>query len=214
MITKSQEDYLKIIFDENLKQNKITNKFISNSLNIKAPSVSNMLQKLINDSLIEKDELLGFSLTNKGKDLTKELLSKHRLWEVFLIDYLGYTWDEVHNDADKLEHVTSNELLIKLNEFLGKPKTCPHGKLIYINTDEKRTTLGNNLSELKVGYEGVINVIEDNKELLKYLDNKKIKLYDEFKIININKFDQSITLKVDEKDIIISNLAASKIYVK
>lgn len=214
MPTRGQEDYLKIIFDENLKKNKITNKFISDELNIKAPSVTHMLQRLKTDELIIKDKNLGFKLTEKGEKKTKTLLSKHRLWELFLIEYLGYTWDEVHGDADLLEHVTSDNLFNKLNIFLKKPKRCPHGKPIYINDDTNQSLLELKLSDLKVNEQKSITVIEDSGELLKYLDEKNIDLNDEFKVININDFDKSITINIKDQNITISQLAASKIYVK
>jgi len=214
MPTKGQEDYLKIIFDENLKQNKITNKFISEELDIKAPSVTHMLQRLEMDGLIEKNDKLGFKLTLKGEEKTKILLSKHRLWELFLIEYLGYTWDEVHKDADLLEHVTSDNLFKKLNIFLKKPKRCPHGKPIYINDDNTNDLLEKKLSELQIGDVRKINVIEDSSKLLKYLSEKNINLNDTFKLISINEFDKSFTINLNNNNVTISHIAANKIYVK
>lgn len=214
MPTKGQEDYLKIIFEENLKKNKITNKFISDELDIKAPSVTNMLKRLELDNLVIKDKSFGFKLTEEGEFKTKLLLSKHRLWELFLIKYLGYSWDEVHEDADLLEHVTSMNLFNKLNKFLKMPKRCPHGKPIYINDKDAKNMLVTKLSDLKINDERKINVIEDSTELLKYLDNKKVKLNDKFKVIEIDEFDDSLTILINNEKVNISHLAALKIYVK
>lgn len=214
MITSNQEDYLKIIYDENLKQNKITNKHISDKLDIKAPSVTAMLNKLILEDYLIKDNKLGFILTNKGKEVTEELLSKHRLWELFLIEHLNYTWDEVHHDADQLEHVTSDQLLDKINTFLGKPTKCPHGKPIYINIKKEADSFGEILINQKINYKGKISVIEDNSELLLYLTDKNININDEFILISKNKLDQSLVLNINNTNITISNYAASKIFVK
>lgn len=213
MVTRNQEDYLKVIYDENLKGTKITNKFISDSLNIKAPSVSGMLNKLIDDGYLVKDNKFGFLLTDEGMKITELLLSKHRLWELFLIEHLGYTWDEVHKDADKLEHVTSDHLLKKLNIFLGMPKNCPHGKPIYINNKNVIDSFGDKLIDKSVNFKGYINVIEDDSDLLVYLTNKGIKINDDFEIIEMSNLDQSVILLINNEKITISMYAANRIYV-
>lgn len=212
MLTSGKENYLKTIYNENLKNNKITNKLIAELLDVSAPSVSEMISRLIEEDLICKNSEFGYTLTPKGKEATQILLKKHRLWEVFLINHLGYSWDEVHNDADILEHVTSNRLLERLNVFLGKPKFCPHGKAIYGNYEDDY--MGFRLNELKVGFKGYINAIEDNKELLKYLTTKTIEPTQEFEIISIDEFDKSMVIKTLIKEIFISDKAASQIYVK
>lgn len=213
MATSGQGDYLKIIYSENLKENKINNKFIAKSLNISAPSVSAMIKKLISDNFITLNKKLGIILTEQGINEVKTLLSKHRLWELFLIDKLNYSWDEVHEDADILEHVTSNKLLNKLNEYLKFPKTCPHGKPIYINNDVNSYLNTKKLSEAKVGFKGIIKVIEDNELLLKHLANKNIFINLEITVININSFDQSMDIKYQNQTTTLTIDATSKIFI-
>lgn len=213
-MTPSQENYLKTIYNENLKGNKITNKFISDMMNVSAPSVSEMMNKLIEAKLLRKDRVLGFALTDEGIAKTQILLKKHRLWEVFLINHLGYTWDEVHKDADVLEHVTSDQLLDRLNKFLGKPQYCPHGKVIYGNGIEESFSKAQKLISVDKGFEGYIHIIDDDKDLLQYLAKKEIKINEEITVADIDNFDSTIILKINERLVSISPMAAERIYVK
>lgn len=214
LISSSQEDYLKTIYLENLKGNFITNKLISDKMNVSAPSVSDMLGKLTRLNYLKKDEDYGYKVTNEGIELTQTLLKKHRLWEVFLIEKLGYSWDEVHEDADALEHVTSDKLLNKLNEFLGKPRFCPHGKVIYGNGIEENFDTVITLSNMKVGERGAIHIIEDDMLLLQQLNKKGLRIHDEFVVESIDEFDQTFSLKMNDKPINISTQAANMIYIR
>lgn len=214
MITTSQEDYLKIIYLENLKGNLITNKMIADKMNVSAPSASDMIHKLIKTDYLVKDDTYGFKITDKGISLIQTLLKKHRLWEVFLIEKLGYSWDEVHEDADALEHVTSQKLLDRLNEYLGKPKFCPHGKIIYGNGIEENFGSVIKLSEMSLNEEASIHILEDDILLLQYLANKNIKIHDELKLIEIDPFDHNLKLEINGKVENVSSQAAQMIYVR
>lgn len=213
-ISSNQEDYLKAIYLENLKGTLITNKLIADKMNVSAPSVSDMLNKLIKSKYLSKDDIYGFKLTEEGIGLTQTLLKKHRLWEVFLIEKLCYSWDEVHEDADALEHVTSHKLMNRLNEYLGKPKFCPHGKVIYGNGIEENFHSVVKMSELKVAQEGAIHIIEDDVLLLQYLANKNLKIHDHFIVEKIDDFDKTLILNVNGKKAEISAQAAAMIYVR
>ncbi len=213
-ISSSQEDYLKTIYLENLKGNFITNKLISDKMDVSAPSVSGMLSKLTALDYLKKDEDYGYKVTDKGIVLTQALLKKHRLWEVFLIEKLGYSWDEVHEDADALEHVTSDKLLNKLNDFLGRPKFCPHGKVIYGNGIEENFDTVIKLSEMNVGDKGAIHIIEDDMLLLQQLNKKGLRIHDEFTVENIDEFDQTMSIRMNGQNINISTQAANMIYIR
>lgn len=213
-ISSNQEDYLKTIYLENLKGNLITNKLISDKMNVSAPSVSDMMNKLIKAKYLKKDDEYGYKLTEEGISLTQTLLKKHRLWEVFLIEKLGYSWDEVHEDADALEHVTSSKLVEKLNEFLGEPKFCPHGKVIYGNGIEENFKSVIKMSELKVNEKGSVHIIDDDMLLLQYLANKNIKIHDEFTVEGIDEFDKTLILNIQGQKSEISAQAAAMIYVR
>ncbi len=213
-ISSNQEDYLKVIYLENLKGNHLSNKMIAEKMSVAAPSASDMLGKLTKLELLSKDEAYGFKLSAKGIEVTQRLLKKHRLWEVFLIEKLDYTWDEVHEDADALEHATSNELMERLNKYLDRPEFCPHGKVIYGNGIEENFGSVMRLSELKVGDKSSVHIIEDDALLLQYLSDKNIKIHDIFTIKEINNFDNSVLLEIEGKVSEISSRAAQMIFVR
>lgn len=213
-ISSNQEDYLKTIYLENIKGKVLTNKRIAEMMHVSAPSASDMLSKLLKQDLLHKDKNLGFKLSKQGINLTQNLLRKHRIWEVFLIDKLGYTWDEVHEDADILEHMTSSRLMDRLNDYLNKPQFCPHGKVIYGNGIEKNFNTVVSLSELKVGDKGSVHILEDDRLLLQYLSQKKIKIHDVFEVVSINDFDQSMNLNMKGHTAEISYPAAQMIFVR
>lgn len=213
-ISSNQEDYLKAIYVENLKGNLLTNKMISDKMGVSAPSVSDMLSKLIKSDYIEKDKTLGFKLSIKGIEATQQLLKKHRLWEVFLIEKLGYSWDEVHADADALEHVTSFKMMEKLNEYLERPQFCPHGKVIYGNGIEESFGSLIKMSELEVNDRASVHIIEDDALLLQYLASKNIKIHDMFTIISVDPFDGTLTIEVNNTAIEVSFRASEMIYTR
>lgn len=213
-MTRSQEDYLKVIYVENLKMNMITNKLISEKMEVSAPSVSDMLNKLIKADLLVKSKDYGYKLSESGIEATQELLKKHRLWEVFLIEKLGYSWDEVHEESDVLEHVTSLKLMDKLNEYLDKPQYCPHGKVIYGNGIEENLEDIKSMNFMQVGDTGSIHIIEDDILLLQYLSKKEVKIHDTFIVESQDAFDGTLHLSVNGTKVDISERAASMIYVR
>ncbi|NLW15172.1 MAG: metal-dependent transcriptional regulator [Erysipelothrix sp.] len=213
-MTRSQEDYLKVIYVENLKRNMITNKLISEKMEVSAPSVSDMLNKLIKADLLVKSKDYGYKLSESGIEATQELLKKHRLWEVFLIEKLGYSWDEVHEESDVLEHVTSLKLMDKLNEYLDKPQYCPHGKVIYGNGIEENLEDIKSMNFMQVGDTGSIHIIEDDILLLQYLSKKEVKIHDIFLVESQDAFDGTLHLSVNGTKVDISERAASMIYVR
>lgn len=213
-MTRSQEDYLKVIYVENLKMNMITNKLISEKMEVSAPSVSDMLNKLIKADLLVKSKDYGYKLSESGIEATQELLKKHRLWEVFLIEKLGYSWDEVHEESDVLEHVTSLKLMDKLNEYLDKPQYCPHGKVIYGNGIEENLEDIKSMNFMQVGDTGSIHIIEDDILLLQYLSKKEVKIHDIFLVESQDAFDGTLHLSVNGTKVDISERAASMIYVR
>ena len=111
-------------------QKKINNKQIVSGLDVSAASVSEMISKLLKEGLVEHSPYQGVQLTESGLASASALIRKHRLWEVFLVEHLNYSWNEVHDDAEVLEHVTSGTLADHLEAYLGHPKFCPHGGMI------------------------------------------------------------------------------------
>lgn len=135
-MTTNREDYLKAIYILKEKNPKVTNKMISDYFNIAKSSVSEMLKKLQKEGYIslEKNKI---TLTEKGCDVAREILNIHRIWETFLVNFLNFKDEEIHQQAELLEHVTSKQLFEKLNAYLKYPKSCPHGSKIYCNLDRK-----------------------------------------------------------------------------
>ena len=127
---QSQEDYLKALYDLGGEKNIVSNKDLARRLKVSPPSVSEMLRKLFTQDLIDYERYKGIRLTPDGVKAAEKIKRSHHLWEVFLIEKLGFKEDEVHDEAEKLEHVTSEKLQKALDEFLGYPEMCPHGTKI------------------------------------------------------------------------------------
>ena len=124
-MTPNREDYLKIILELGGDTTKVNNKQIVSSLDVSAASVSEMISKLVKEELVEHSPYQGVQLTASGLQKASSLIRKHRLWEVFLVEHLDYSWNEVHDDAEVLEHVTSEHLADHLENYLNHPEHCP-----------------------------------------------------------------------------------------
>ena len=210
-IDTGRDDYILAIYDLIEKKETATNKKIAEILGIKAASVSEMLKKLVEEGEVYTENK-SVLLTETGKMRARALLTKHRLWELFLVEYLGYSWKNVHEDAKALEYVTSNGLKDRLNEFLNKPKHCPHGNEIYENHSDVDKL--KKLSELSKGEKCRLHKVEDDKDLLEYLVEKKINLGDEFIIKDIDNFDDSVLVSYESEDKHIAGKAAVRMMVE
>ena len=210
-IDTGRDDYILAIYDLIEKKETATNKKIAEILGIKAASVSEMLKKLVEEGEVYTENK-SILLTETGKMRARTLLTKHRLWELFLVEYLGYSWKNVHEDAKALEYVTSNGLKDRLNEFLNKPKHCPHGNEIYENHPDVDKL--KKLSELSKGAKCRLHKVEDDRDLLEYLVEKKINLGDEFIIKNIDNFDDSVLVSSESEDKHIAGRAAVRMMVE
>ena len=197
-MSKSIEDYLKGIYTLK-KKKEYSNKKLAEYLNISPASVSEMIKKLVNEGYltIEKKKV---KLTEKGSNFALDIIRKHRVWEVFLFEKLGYDKEDVHKEAEILEHVTSNKLLQKLEKFLFYPKECPYGSPIFY--DLKDFDEGNviKLSEAEDDDEIVILSVEDNIELYDYLRDLNINLKEQYIVEKKDPFDGPIYLKSKENN--------------
>lgn len=209
-IDTSRDDYIIAIYECKERGETATNKLLCEMLNVKAASVTEMVKKLVEseDVYLENKDIY---LTEKGRTAARTLLTKHRLWELFLVEHLGYSWQEVHADAEVLEHVTSENLKNRLNEFLHRPQHCPHGNEIYENHPDPDRLIC--LADMKAGDKGTIHKVWDDKKLLEYLEEKDLALNDEIEIIEIDNFDNSVLLKKKGKQVYIAGKAADRIMV-
>jgi len=215
MLSLSEENYLKIIHKlENEKQLKATTSAISELTQTKASSVSDMLRKLAEKELIHYVKYQDITLTEKGKKNALQVVRKHRLWEVFLVDKLNYRWDEVHDIAEQLEHIQSDTLVERLDRFLNHPATDPHGDPIpdengSVRADRKRAFL----SEMDVGANGTVQGVNDTSTVfLRYLTKIGLNIGSEFEVTDRIEYDQSVELRVNGRMVVISREAASNIY--
>lgn len=208
MITENKEDYLVEILKLEEDGKKITGKTLSEILDISQASVSEMLKKLKSEGMVNKDN----TLSDKGMEIAKDVTSKHRIWEKFLVDKLNISWKEVHKQADLFEHVTTDETLDALNNYLDYPQTCPHGGSIYRNLDVDIKS--SQLSSLKIGDIAKIVKVRDNKDFLNYIEDKNIKIGDDVKILKIDNFDRQRTVEINGKEKTLSPKACDMLFVE
>ncbi|WP_445714594.1 metal-dependent transcriptional regulator [Flavobacterium sp.] len=215
-MTISEENYIKVIYHLSLVSPKgVNTNAIAGMLDTKASSVTDMLKKLSDKDLVSYQKYQGVTLTDKGFYSAKMIVRKHRLWEVFLVDKLGFSWDEVHEIAEELEHIKSEKLINKLDAFLGFPVADPHGDPIpdangVIKKIEKQL-----LSEVEINESfHCVGVKDSSTDFLKYLDKQKIALGSVVKVIDKEDFDDTLTVEIDGKRLTISNKIANNLYVQ
>jgi DtxR family Mn-dependent transcriptional regulator len=215
-MTFSEENYLKGIYHLTVVSNsEVSTNAIAEMMETKASSVTDMLKKLAEKDLVNYIKYRGVSLTERGKLAAKMIVRKHRLWEVFLVEKLDFSWDEVHEIAEQLEHIKSEKLINKLDEFLGNPTEDPHGDPIP-NSEGKILKIDKQLlSELAENQKGIcVGVKDTSSEFLKYLDKQGIALGSIIEVVSKESFDLSVKIKVDDRSLSISNKIASNLYIK
>lgn len=215
-MTYSEENYLKAIYHLSLFQKKgVNTNAIAKMIDTKASSVTDMIKKLAEKNLVEYQKYQGVSLTAEGLLEAKMIVRKHRLWEVFLVEKLDFSWDEVHDVAEELEHINSEKLINKLDAFLGFPTEDPHGDPIPNAKGEIKKMDKKLLSELKLNQKSIcVGVKDSSSNFLKYLDKQQIALGSNIEIIEKESFDASLIVLVNGNEMNISNKIASNLYVK
>ena len=215
-MTFSEENYLKTIYHLTaISDSEVSTNAIAEKMETKASSVTDMLKKLAEKDLVNYKKYQGVSLTEKGALSAKMIVRKHRLWEVFLVEKLNFPWDEVHDIAEQLEHIKSEKLINKLDDFLGNPTEDPHGDPIPNANGQIISIDKQLLSELNEEQVGIcVGVKDTSSEFLKYLDKQEIALGSKIEIISKESFDLSLKIKVDLKELTISNKIASNLFVK
>ena len=216
MFTLSEENYLKAIFHlESISGKGISTNAIAKKLNTKASSVTDMIKKLAEKELLIYKKYQGVTLTNIGKKVATGIVRKHRLWELFLVEKLNFSWDEVHDVAEQLEHIKSPKLINELDLFLGFPKMDPHGDPIPDKDGNFQKIEKRLLSSLEVNQFGIcIGVNDSSSEFLKYLDKHTISLGQQIRVLSKESFDKSITILIQNKEISISHKIANNIYIQ
>ncbi|MDB2482704.1 metal-dependent transcriptional regulator [bacterium] len=205
MNSQSEEDYLKALYHLEMEFDSVSTNSIADYLDMKPSSVTEMLKKLAEKKFINYQKYKGTSLTKKGKLIALSIIRKHRLWETFLVDKLGFGWDQVHIIAEQLEHIKSEELIENLDNFLGNPKYDPHGDPIPNKDGEIEKMNQKLLVELKASQKGIITgVKKGTASLLNYLDKEKVKLGDSIKVIEILEFDGTYIVEINKRKLTFS----------
>lgn len=215
-LSYTEENYLKAIYHIKMKSgvNAGTNA-IAEALMTAPASVTDMLKKLAEKNLVSYEKYKGVRLTELGNNMATQLVRKHRLWEVFLVEKLGYSWDEVHDIAEQLEHIHSDTLINKLDDFLDNPRFDPHGDPIPDENGKiyyRKQILISNLQNGIIGE--VVGVNEHSPEFLKYLNRIQLNIGTKVKVIEKFAFDSSQIIMLDnQKEITITYEVAKNIFV-
>ena len=216
MLSYTEENYLKTIY--HLSENgskEVTTNGIADAVSTKPASVSDMLKKLAQKSLIDYIKYQGVTLTDEGRVKALKIIRKHRLWEVFLVNKLSFNWDEVHDVAEELEHINSPLLIKRLDEFLGFPQFDPHGDPIPTEDgiiNHKRSVP---LHQMEIGMAGrVVGLNETASSFLQFLDKIGVYIGVKIKVLDKSSFDNSVEIEIDQlSKMMISNEVAKNLNI-
>ncbi len=211
----SEENYIKAIFHLQHSDDTVTTNELANELKTKPASVTDMMKKLKTKKLLHYQPYRGFRLSTEGNKVALGIIRRHRLWEYFLAEKLKFTWDEVHEVAEDLEHVTNKKLIDKLDEYLGFPRVDPHGDPIPDANGKIETIRKICLTELPLNIiASVCSVSDQSGEILELLEHKKIALGTKLEIKKKFDFDNSMEIKIRQQPpITISDQLAKNIFV-
>ena len=216
MFSHSEENYLKAIFHlERSFPTGVSTNALAEEMETKASSVTDMVKKLSEKDLVKYKKYQGVKLSRLGMDAAVSVIRKHRLWEVFLVDKLKFSWDEVHDVAEQLEHIKSDKLILELDRFLEFPTRDPHGDPIPDaegNFSETNKTL---LSAVEPGEECLcVGVKDSSADFLRFLDKNNIALGQRIKVLEREEFDHSLLVEIGERELQLSSRIAGNLYVK
>ena len=215
-MTLAEENYIKAIYHLGKYGTEMVNtNAIAEVLNTKASSVTDMIKKLSEKQYVNYKKYQGAVLTEKGKHIAVNIVRKHRLWEVFLVEKLNFTWDEVHEVAEHLEHIKSEKLIDELDAFLNFPTHDPHGDPIPDKDGKFNKIEKIALSKTSIGHSYTcVGVQDTSSAFLKYLDNNNINLGTIIKVLHKEPFDNSIKIQLESSEITVSHNVAKNLFLK
>src|ERR1700761_15741 len=214
MNTLAEENYLKCIYHLSHNTINVGTNQIAESLKTKAASVTDMLKKLADKKLINYAKYQGVTLTSAGENVAVHITRRHRLWEYFLVEKLHFKWDEVHDMAEEMEHISSRELIDRLDKFMGYPKYDPHGDPIpdcdgHFTHDELRQ-----VSVMTLNQTGIISGVRDHSAaFLQHLEKQKLTIGKKIKVKEIVAYDNSVVLETTHETVIISKQVADNLLI-
>jgi DtxR family transcriptional regulator, Mn-dependent transcriptional regulator len=211
----SEENYIKSIYHLQQDTGLVNTNALAAEMQTKAASVTDMLKKLAAKKILQYEKYKGFKLTDNGRKVALTVVRKHRLWEYFLVEKLGFEWDKVHDIAEELEHISSNELIEKLQHFLGNPSFDPHGDPIPDSNGKIPKLQQQNLATLPLNKTALVSSVSNQSpQMLEMLKHYSIAIGTSIKLLKKFEFDGSLEIKVSKQPVcIISEQIAKNIFV-
>ena len=195
--TRAQEDYLKALYHLHGDVRSVPTRDLAQRLGISSPSVSEMVNRLSAQGLVEHDRYRGQQLTREGRKVALELVRHHRLLEMFLVQVLGYSWDEVHEEAERLEHVISERMEQRIFELLGRPELDPHGHAIPSRTGKVRATSERALSDCRAGEKVVVHDVSDeDPRRLRELERRGLRPGTRLEVVAASEYEGPIEVRI------------------
>jgi len=212
--TATEENYIKAIYHLQSVHEKVSTSLLSEEMQTKPASVTDMLKKLELKKTVHYQKYKGFILTELGNKKAINVVRKHRLWEYFLVNKLGFEWDEVHSMAEELEHITNNELTTRLDNYLGNPAFDPHGDPIPDNKGKMKILKQENLANVPLKKLLFVSSVKNQSaEMLELLNHYHIGIGTRIQVNRRFEFDGSIEIKIDKQPVtIVSNQVALNVF--
>ena len=213
-VNQTVEDYLRSLYRIAEREGKTSNAALARELNITAPAVTDMARRLAEGGLLSYRKYQGLQLTKAGRDIALNITRRHRLWEVFLIRSLGFGWDEVHELADRLEHIGPDDLVDRLEKFLGYPSHDPHGDPIPGKNGEVLDRPLIPLARLQAGDTGTVERVSDAyPELLRYASSLGLAIKAHIEVVERIAFDCSVRLIASGREAVVSEKLANSVFI-
>lgn len=218
MLTITEENYLKALLylsSTEIDDRGVGTNQLAARLNVRPATVNNMLKKLKEKDLVDYEKYGKITMTEMGEKLAVQVIRKHRLWETFLFTKLDFTWDEVHEVAEQLEHVQSEKLIEKLDKFLDYPRFDPHGDIIPSKNETFKKEIKKTLADCLPGNVcEVVSVKDNNTDFLQYVGSLGIGIKSKVEIIDKLSFDGTLSLQIADNKVSISQKIAENIYIR
>lgn len=211
----TEENYLKALLALSVTSDEVSVNDLARHLDIKMPTVTSMMKKLAAKRLVQYESYKPIKLTKKGRQEAAGIVRKHRLTEMFLVDKMGFGWEQVHDIAEQIEHIKSPAFFDKMDELLGFPTLDPHGSPIPDKTGKIEWRHYEKLSDCKPGDKVTLSaVLNSSSDFLKFLNSRDLKLGVNLKIDSIEPFDKTITISIGKRKEVLSNLVCEKLLVE
>jgi DtxR family Mn-dependent transcriptional regulator len=214
-LSESEENYIKSIYNLQEKTQKVNTNSLAKYLNTSAASITDMLKKLKVKKLLEYKKYYGFRLNETGKKEALKIIRRHRLWEFFLVHKLGMEWQKIHDIAEELEHISSADLIEKLDQYLGRPKIDPHGDPIPDENGNITQVKQIALKYLPIKQNAVVSSVSNQTiQMMEMLNHYNIGIGSQIKVLKSFELDGSLEIKLPRKpECIISGILAQNIFV-